>query len=101
MDRRTGGESDFVITDSEELRRAMVDAGYDASLVVAEPLVIGAFAPDAGDGDLVGRLVRDHLAIYERLMARWVGPSKAKGPKRRMTLRRVRRDVRRAVKSDR
>ena len=103
VDRRTGGHSDFVITDSEDLRVAMVAAGYDASRVLADPLVTAAFVPNADDAgsDLTGRLVRDHLALYERLMARWKGPSKAKGPKRRMTLRRVRRDVRRAVRSDR
>ena len=104
MDRRTGPQSDFVIADSEDLRRAMVDAGYDASCVMAEPLVTAAFVPrgdDAAGGDSVGALIRHHLAVYERLMARWVGPSKAKGPKRRMTIRRVRRDVRRAVRQDR
>jgi hypothetical protein len=103
VDRRTGGQSDLVITDTEALRRAMVEVGYDASRVVAEPLVTTAFAvpaEGAPETDLTGRLVRDHLAIYERLVARWEGPSKAKGPKRRMTLRRVRRDVRRAVRKD-
>ena len=82
----------------------MVDAGYDSSSVIAESLVTEAFAAregGAGGTDLVGELVRHHLAIYERLTARWEGPSKVKGPKRRMTLRRVRRDVRRAARQDR
>jgi hypothetical protein len=100
VDRRTGGESDFIITDSERSRRALVQAGYEASLITVEPLVTEAFGqdPTVTGPDLTSQLVHRHLAIYERLMARWVGPSKAKGPKRRMTLRRVRRDVRRAVR---
>ena len=72
--------------------------------MIAEPLVTAAFAPheaETAGPDLTGELVNHHLAVYERLMARWEGPSKSKGPKRRMTLRRVRRDVRRAVRSDR
>jgi hypothetical protein len=104
LDRRTGPQSDVVIVDSDALRGAMVSAGYDASLVVVEPLIAEAFAartPGSTGADLVGRLVRHHLALYERLIARWEGPSRAKGPKRRMTLRRVRRDVRRAVRGDR
>ena len=104
VDLRTGGESDFIITDSERSRRALVEAGYEASLITVEPLVTEAFKqqdPTVNGEDLTSRLVHRHLAIYERLMARWEGPSKAKGPKRRMTLRRVRRDVRRAVREQR
>ena len=101
LDRRTASHADLVLVDSAQLRDALARSGYDRSVVKVEALLEEAFVPGVEDSDgpdLVESLVRHHLASYRRLAAQWEGPSKVKGPKRRGTVRRVRRDAKRAAR---
>ncbi len=93
-DRRTAGLSDHVLVDSAALRETLVAEGrYEPTLVEVMPELAHVDDSDA--------LVRAHLALYERLVVRWRGPAPVRGPKRRLTVRGVRRDAKRAARGDR
>jgi hypothetical protein len=101
---RTAAMTDAVIVDSADLRSALAEVGYDPSMIVVMPELgtIGLPEPASGDDgpDPTDVVVREHLVLYERLARRWQGPAPVRGPKRRNTVRRVRRDARKAVRRE-
>lgn len=99
---RTADMTDVVIVDSEALRSALVSAHYDPSRVVVIPEMALIGSPTAEEEpDPTDTVVREHLVLYARLAKRWQGPAPVRGPKRRRTVRRVRRDARKAVRRER
>lgn len=99
--RRTATMTDAVFVDSAALAAALEEIAYDPAVVTVLPQ-LGHVADVTGDGedDPVAAVVAAYLAAYERLARRWQGPGPARGPRRYVTVRRIRRDARKAARRE-